>query len=93
MRAATHEERPLLCPALTRRQGSFDRPKSQAIRIGFPRSSLAKAHTGFDRADRLHRKELFPRARARVEYLFQLYEQLTAPLLPKISKARARRSK
>ena len=93
MRAATHEERPLLCPALTRRQGSFDHPKSQAIRIGFPATTLAdlydpvamppslrKAHAELDCAvDRCYRQEPFPSARARVEYLFQLYEQFTAP--------------
>ena len=31
--------------------------------------------------DRCYRKEPFPSDRARVEYLFQLYEQLTAPLV------------
>ena len=42
-----------------------------------------KAHTELDRAmDRCYRTEPFPSDRARVEYLFQLYEQLTAPLLP-----------
>ncbi len=45
--------------------------------------ALAKAHTELDRAvDRCYRKDPFPSDRARVEYLFQLYEQLTAPLLP-----------
>ena len=43
--------------------------------------SLSKAHTELDRAvDRCYRKEPFPSDRARVEYLFQLYEQLSAPL-------------
>ncbi len=42
---------------------------------------LAKAHTDLDRAvDRCYRKELFLTDRQRVEYLFGLYEQLTAPL-------------
>ena len=43
---------------------------------------LVKAHAELDRAvDRCDRKEPFPSARARVEYLFQLYEKLTAPLI------------
>jgi hypothetical protein len=45
--------------------------------------ALAKAHAELDRAvDRCYRKDSFPSDRARVEYLFALYEQLTAPLLP-----------
>ena len=45
--------------------------------------ALAKAHAELDRAvDRCYRKDAFPSDRARVEFLFQLYEQLTAPLLP-----------
>ena len=47
--------------------------------------ALTKAHTELDRAvDRCYRQEPFPSARDRdrVEYPFQLYEQLTAPLLP-----------
>jgi hypothetical protein len=44
---------------------------------------LLKAHHTLDRAvDRLYRPEPFPDDQARVELLFQLYEQLTAPLLP-----------
>ena len=44
---------------------------------------LTKAHWELDRAvDRCYRKNPFPSDRPRVEYLFQLYEQLTAPLLP-----------
>ncbi len=44
---------------------------------------LLKAHQALDRAvDRLYRPEPFPDDQARVEHLFQLYEQLTAPLLP-----------
>ena len=55
--------------------------------------SLAQAHTELDRAvDRCYRKDPFPSDRARVEYLFQLYEQLTAPLLPVAKTKRARRS-
>lgn len=42
---------------------------------------LAKAHEALDRAvDRCYRKEPFTSDRQRVEYLFALYEQLTAPL-------------
>src|SRR5665213_2909901 len=44
---------------------------------------LLKAHQALDRAvDRLYRPEPFPDDQARVELLFQLYERLTAPLLP-----------
>ena len=43
--------------------------------------ALAKAHADLDRAvDRCYRKESFQTDRQRVEYLFALYEQLTAPL-------------
>ncbi|MCU0749800.1 MAG: hypothetical protein MUF13_09680, partial [Akkermansiaceae bacterium] len=43
--------------------------------------ALAKAHEALDRAvDRCYRKEPFQTDRQRVEYLFGLYEQLTAPL-------------
>jgi hypothetical protein len=42
---------------------------------------LAKAHEALDRAvDRCYRKEPFATDRLRVEFLFGLYEQLTAPL-------------
>jgi hypothetical protein len=42
---------------------------------------LAKAHETLDRAvDRCYRKDPFLTDRQRVEYLFALYEQLTAPL-------------
>ncbi|MCK5862012.1 MAG: class I SAM-dependent DNA methyltransferase, partial [Candidatus Hydrogenedentes bacterium] len=42
---------------------------------------LLKAHQALDRAvDRCYRKEKFTTERERVKYLFQLYEQLTAPL-------------
>ncbi len=44
---------------------------------------LLKAHQALDRAvDRCYRKEPFPSDRHRVEYLFALYEKITAPLLP-----------
>ncbi len=44
---------------------------------------LLRAHTELDRAvDRCYRAEPFTSDRQRVEYLFSLYEKLTAPLLP-----------
>jgi hypothetical protein len=63
------------------------------IRAGFPNATLAdlydplampaslvKAHATLDRAvERCYRKEPFSSDRARVEYLFSLYERLTAP--------------
>jgi len=43
---------------------------------------LVKAHRALDRAvDRCYRSEPFPSDRHRVEYLFALYEKLTAPLM------------
>lgn len=43
--------------------------------------ALAKAHEALDRAvDRCYRKDPFTSDRQRVEHLFSLYEQLTAPL-------------
>ena len=43
---------------------------------------LLKAHQQLDRAvDRCYRPEPFPSDRHRVEYLFALYEKLTAPLV------------
>ena len=65
-------------------------------RAKFPNSTLAdlydpltmppellKAHQALDKAvDKAYRKEPFPSERARVEYLFEQYQKLTAPLLP-----------
>ena len=46
-------------------------------------AKLAKAHAKLDRAvDRCYRSQPFPNERNRVEYLFKLYQKLTAPLLP-----------
>ncbi len=46
-------------------------------------ADLAKAHARLDRAvDRCYRSQPFANERNRVEYLFKLYQQLTAPLLP-----------
>jgi len=44
-------------------------------------ADLAKAHTQLDRAvDRCYRPQPFPDERRRFEYLFEMYEKLTAPL-------------
>lgn len=46
--------------------------------------ALVKAHVDLDRAvDRCYRKEPFLNDRARVEYLFALYEKVAAPLVSK----------
>ena len=46
------------------------------------RPPLLKAHQELDRAvDQCYRPEPFPSDRHRVEYLFALYEKLTAPLV------------
>jgi len=53
---------------------------------------LFKAHQQLDRAvDRCHRPEPFPSDRHRVEYLFALCEQLTAPLVAAAKPARTGR--
>lgn len=53
---------------------------------------LLKAHQALDRAvDRCYRSEAFPSDRHRVEYLFALYEKITAPLLPAAKPKRKRR--
>gem|GEM_PF-1659937 len=45
-------------------------------------AELHKAHQELDRAvDRCYRPEPFPSDRHRVEYLFALYEKITAPLV------------
>jgi hypothetical protein len=55
---------------------------------------LFKAHSGLNLAvDRCYRKEPFHSDRERIEFLFSLYEKLTAPLLPAASKARRSRSR
>ena len=54
-------------------------------------ANLTKAHTKLDRAvDRCYRSQRFPNERNRVEYLFKLYQKLTAPLLPTTQKGRKR---
>jgi hypothetical protein len=54
---------------------------------------LLKAHQALDRAvDRCYRSEAFESDRQRVEYLFALYEKITAPLIPMAKKkGRAKR--
>ena len=52
---------------------------------------LVKAHAELDRAvEKCYRPEPFHSDRERVEYLFSLYEKLTAPLLPATPKKRGR---
>ncbi len=53
---------------------------------------LLKAHQALDRAvDRCYRRAKFTSERERVEYLFQRYEQLTAPLAPAPTQKRKNR--
>ena len=55
-------------------------------------SELVKAHAELDRAvEKCYRPEPFHSDRERVEYLFGLYEKLTAPLLPATPKTKGRR--
>ena len=52
---------------------------------------LTKAHAKLDRAvDRCYRSQPFPHERNRVEFLFELYERLSAPL---VAKKKTRRKK
>jgi hypothetical protein len=54
---------------------------------------LARAHAELDRAvDRCYRPQPFETERQRVEFLFGLYQKLTAPLIPAVKKTRSRRS-
>ena len=51
--------------------------------LSMPPAELVKAHADLDRAvDLCYRPQPFTSERQRMEYLFGLYEQLTAPLLP-----------
>ena len=46
-------------------------------------ANLTKAHAKLDRAvDRCYRSQPYPNERNRIEYLFNLYQKLSAPLLP-----------
>jgi hypothetical protein len=50
-------------------------------------AKLVKAHKALDRTvDRCYRRQPFTSERQRVEFLFALYEKLTAPLLPATGK-------
>ena len=54
---------------------------------------LVRAHAELDRAvERCYRPEQFRSDRERVEHLFRLYEQLTAPLLPATQVKRTRKA-
>ena len=56
--------------------------------------ALAAAHTALDKAvDKCYRPAPFPSDRARVEFLFTRYEQLTAPLAPAAKPKRPSRPK
>ncbi len=56
-------------------------------------ADLARAHAALDRAvEKCYRPAPFHSDRERVEHLFRLYEQLTAPLLPATPRTRARRT-
>ena len=51
---------------------------------------LVKAHADLDRAvERCYRKDPFPTDRSRIEFLFALYENLTAPLVSSKGKAKS----
>lgn len=53
---------------------------------------LVKAHAALDRAvEKCYRPEPFHSDRERVEYLFSLYEKLTAPLLPVTTKTKRKK--
>jgi len=53
---------------------------------------LLKAHQGLDRAvDRCYRPEAFTSDRHRIEYLFALYEKITAPLVAAARLSKKRR--
>jgi len=55
--------------------------------------ALVKAHAKLDRAvDLCYRPQIFANDRQRVEYLFALYEKLTAPLIPATKKSRRKKS-
>lgn len=57
-------------------------------------AKLAKAHAELDRAvDACYRAQPFANDRARVEFLFAMYERLTSPLTAQVKKSKARRSR
>ena len=57
-------------------------------------AKLAKAHTELDRAvDACYRDKPFHSDRERVEFLFELYEKLTAPLTAGLDRKSRRKRK
>ena len=76
------------------------------VRDEFPKSSLAnlydpltmppklvKSHQALDKAvDLCYRPQAFANERVRIEYLFDLYQQYTKPLLPTDKKKRKKTS-
>lgn len=55
-------------------------------------ANLTKAHAELDRAvDLCYRQKPFESDRERVEFLFALYEKLTAPLTAKLKEPKRRR--
>jgi hypothetical protein len=71
---------------------SWNEIRHNAIKFSMP-PALAKAHADLDRAvEKCYRPEPFESDRQRVEFLFALYEKLTAPLLPVTPKTKSRRS-
>ena len=81
----------------------FSRSTAQRVldaRARFSGATLADLHDplvmppALDRAvDKCYRPADFPSDRARVEFLFQLYEQLTAPLTPTAKPKRTRKAR
>jgi len=63
------------------------------IRVAMP-PELLRAHTELDRAvEKCYRSEPFHSDRERVEFLFALYEKLTAPLIAQAKPKQARKTK
>jgi len=57
-------------------------------------AALVRAHVELDReVEKCYRAEAFHSDRERVEFLFRLYEQLTAPLLPAAPRRRTVRAR
>jgi hypothetical protein len=78
-------DRPEVCPTKTASLADLYDPLSMP-------PALVKAHAELDRAvDLCYRPQQFTSERQRVEYLFGLYEQLTAPLLPAAKPKRPRK--
>jgi hypothetical protein len=88
--AATPQEealtdRPAVCPTKTATLADL----YDALSVP---PALVNAHAELDRAvDLCYRPQPFTSERQRVEYLFGLYEQLTAPLLPRSASRRPRK--